>query len=98
SAQTGVVVAVTDIDESLSAPVLSSTSTATSSLSIDWDAVVGATYYSVAVTGSATVTTTDTDYVLTDLTPNSAYTIVITAFDDEGNSSDGASTTLYTDP
>ncbi len=61
-------------------------SIAQTTLSVNWSAVSGATYYRVYKDGAAVATTTDVTYAATDLTANTTYSFYIIAGNAGGTS------------
>ena len=69
------------------------------SAAISWDAStdnVGVVGYEVAVNGEVVDTVTDLNILLTDLAPNTNYTVTVVALDQAGNRSEAGVTTFTT--
>ncbi|KKT24533.1 MAG: hypothetical protein UW10_C0024G0002 [Candidatus Magasanikbacteria bacterium GW2011_GWA2_43_9] len=94
---------ITDTPDPLAAPIITGFTNTTSSIQISWDAVAGATYYTVSstVTGFETVTTTNTNYSYSDLDPATTYyfqTQTRDAYAQDGSFSSVTSTITDTPP
>ncbi|MCW7946786.1 chitinase [Streptomyces hygroscopicus] len=75
---------------------LSVSSTTSSSVSLSWNAVPGATGYGVYRDGTRTTTTTGTSTTVTGLTPATSYSFRVTATNAAGESAKSASVTATT--
>lgn len=79
-------------------PVVTSTSATANSVTVNWNAVTGATGYSVKADGSSSAadTGTNTTYTHSGLLPNTAHTYTVYSRNSSGTSAASAAATKYT--
>jgi len=80
-----------------SAPTISTSTPSTTGITVEWNAIAGASTYTVSTTAGSTTTTSETSVTYSSLTPNTQYSIQIFATDAYGNASSySTATSTYT--